>query len=233
MPSLYNSVVIHSKFFISAFTNFLTLSNMKHDWKKAEKEIYLPGTSPEIITVPAFNFFMIQGEGNPNDPFFGKYIEVLYSLSYAVKMAPRKGITPAGYVEYSVYPLEGVWDLTEKGKQHYNGTLNKNDLAFNLMIRQPGFVSDEFALETLERVKLKKPNQLLEKVKFCIIEEGECVQMLHLGRYDDEPASFERMESFCRSRQLTRTSGQHREIYLSDARKVSPDKLRTVLRFKV
>jgi hypothetical protein len=206
---------------------------MKLEWKKSEKAIYLPGTQPEIITLPAFKFFVIAGEGNPNDDFFGNYIEALYALSYAVKMSPRSGLAPEGYHDYAVYPLEGVWDLTEDAKKIYSGTLNKNDLVFNLMIRQPDFVSEGYALTTIEKTMKKKPNRMLEKVKFVVIEEGECIQMMHLGSYDAEPESFAKMEEFCRDRNLLRISRQHREIYLSDARKVSPDKLRTVLRFGV
>jgi hypothetical protein len=206
---------------------------MKHEWKIQEKAIYLPKAKPDIINVPAYKFFMMTGEGNPNDDFFGNYIEVLYALSYAVKMSPKSGLAPEGYYDYTVYPLEGVWDLSEDAKNRYAGTINKDDLVFNLMIRQPDFITEEYALEILERVKKKKPGELIKKTKFGIIEEGKCVQMMHVGSYDDEPASFAQMEEFCTSHGFKRTGRQHREIYLSDARKVSPEKLRTVLRFQV
>ena len=101
------------------------------------------------------------------------------------------------------------------------------------MIRQPDFVTEDLAYDTLERTKIKKPHLLLEKVKFETIEEGSCVQMLHIGSYDSEPDSFKIMEEFAKSLNLSRTSHQHREIYLSDPRKVPPEKLKTVLRFKV
>ncbi len=206
---------------------------MKQDWKKNEKGIYLPKTSPEVITVPAFKFFMIEGKGNPNDAFFGEYIGILYSLSYAVKMYPKSGNSPQGYYEYTVYPLEGVWDISEEAKKNPGGKFSKNDLAFNLMIRQPEFVTCDFAQEILERIRMKKPNLLLDEVRFGIIEEGRCVQMMHLGRYDDEPESFVKMEAFTEKNGLRRESKVHREIYLSDARKVRGDKLKTVLRFRV
>ncbi|MFN8241396.1 MAG: GyrI-like domain-containing protein [Bacteroidales bacterium] len=206
---------------------------MKLDWKKGEKEYYLPKTSPAIIKVPAFKFFMIEGEGNPNDPFFGDYISVLYSLSYAVKMSPKKGNSPAGYVEYTVYPLEGVWDLKEEARNMDHGKIDKNSLVFNLMIRQPDFVDTDFAAKIIETTASKKPHPLLEKVRFGIIEEGKCVQMMHLGSYDDEPGSFARMHEFCKANSLERMSMVHREIYLSDARKVTADKLKTVLRFRI
>ena len=206
---------------------------MKHDWKKDDKAFYLPKNKPEIITIPAFKFFSIRGEGNPNDNFFAEYIGVLYALSYAVKMSPKQGFAPDNYFEYSVFPLEGVWDITDEAKAAFTGKIDKNSLVFNLMIRQPDFVTEAFAQETLERVRKKKPHVLLEKVKFETIEEGNCVQMMHLGPYDAEPLSFEQMTLFTESLGKTRKSHLHREIYLSDARKVSPEKLKTVLRFCV
>jgi len=206
---------------------------MKHEWRKKEKEFYLPKKKPVSIKIPKYKFFTIDGKGNPNDEFFPEYIGVLYSLSYAVKMSPKKGLAPEGYYEYTVYPLEGVWDISEEAKQNYDGKLDKNDLIFKLMIRQPEFVTEDFAEKMIEITTKKKPNSLLDKVKFEEIEEGNCVQMMHLGSYDDEPASFTLMKEFCVENGFKRLSGNHREIYLSDARKVAAEKLKTVLRFKV
>ncbi len=206
---------------------------MKHEWRKHEKDIYLPKQKPVLINIPAFNYFTIEGKGNPNDDFFAEYIGVLYSLAYAAKMSPKKGITLEGYFDYTVYPLEGVWDISDKAKQNYSGKLNKNDLVFKLMIRQPEFVTNEFADQIIDITKKKKPHKLLEEVKYETIEEGKCVQMLHVGSYDSEPASFAKMEEFCEENELERFSKKHREIYLSDARKVVAEKLKTVLRYKV
>ena len=206
---------------------------MKHDWKKNDKQFYLPKNKPETIVVPKFNYYTIEGKGNPNDDFFADYIGVLYSLSYAIKMSQKQGFEPDGYEEYTVFPLEGVWDIDEEAKKNYNGTLDKNALVFKLMMRQPDFVSADFALETIERTKKKKPHQLLERVKFEAIEDGLCVQMLHEGSYDSEPVSFLKMKEFADEKNLVRISHSHREIYLSDARKVTADKLKTVLRFRV
>jgi hypothetical protein len=206
---------------------------MKHDWKRNDKQFYLPKNKPETIVVPKFNFFTIEGKGNPNDDFFADYIGVLYSLSYAIKMSPKQGFAPDSYAEYTVFPLEGVWDIDDEAKKNYNGTLDKNALVFKLMMRQPDFVSAGFALEAIERTKKKKPHPLLEKVKFETIEDGLCVQMLHEGSYDSEPASFMKMKEFADAKNLVRLSQSHREIYLSDARKVPADKLKTVLRFLV
>lgn len=206
---------------------------MKQDWKKNEKQFYLPKNKPELISIPNFKFYTIEGTGNPNDDFFTEYIGVLYSLSYGIKMSPKKGIEPKGYFDYTVYPLEGVWDLNEEAKKNYDGKINKNDLVFKLMIRQPDFVDSNFAMQILELTKKKKPHDLLEKVKFEEIHEGDCIQMLHLGSYDSEPESFSMMESFAKQENYIRKAKTHREIYLSDARKVSPEKLKTILRFGV
>jgi hypothetical protein len=209
------------------------MSVMIHEWKKVEKGIYLPGTKPELTNIPAFNFFSIVGKGDPNDKHFAEYIGVLYSLSYAIKMSPKKGFAPENYFEYTVYPLEGVWDISEETKKNPAAKLDKNTLVFNLMMRQPDFVSYEFAVKIIELTKKKKPHPLLEFVKFISIEEGNCIQMLHTGSYDNEPDSFKRMEDFCIENKFERESKRHREIYLSDARKVSQEKLKTVLRFKI
>jgi hypothetical protein len=206
---------------------------MKHEWKKDDKQFYLPKRKPEIIVVPKFSFFSIEGKGNPNDDSFAEYISALYSLSYAVKMSPKQGVAPKDYFEYSVFPLEGVWDIDDEAKKSFNGTIDKNSLVFKLMMRQPGFVEENFAAETIERTKKKKPHVLFDKVKFEPIEDGLCVQMLHSGSYDTEPESFKLMEEFTNSENLKRISHIHREIYLSDARKVPAEKLKTVLRFQV
>lgn len=204
-----------------------------HDWRKVEKSFYLPKKKPEIIDVPKLKFFSIYGEGNPNSDGFPDYIQALYSLSYAIKMSDKKGLEPVGFYPYKVYPLEGVWSITDEAKETFTGTINKDDLVFDLMIRQPEFVDEDYALETIDRTKEKKGLPLLDKVEFKEFSEGLCVQMMHLGSYDDEPATFEIMEKFAEENNLNRVSKIHREIYLSDARKVAPEKLKTVLRFQV
>ena len=206
---------------------------MKHEWKKTEKQFYLPKNKPELICIPKFKFYTIEGKGNPNDDFFAEYIGVLYSLSYGVKMSPKKGIEPKGYFDYTVYPLEGTWDLNENAKKSFDGKINKNDLVFKLMMRQPDFVECDFAMQILDQTKMKKPHNLLDQVRFEEIAEGDCIQMLHLGSYESEPESFRIMENFAQQENFSRKTKTHREIYLSDARKISPDKLQTVLRFSV
>jgi len=206
----------------------------KHEWRKQEKAVYLPKNKPEVIDIPAYSFLIIDGQGNPNSEAFAECIGVLYSLSYAIKMTPKKMETPpSGYCDYTVYPLEGIWDITDEAKKTFDGTINKDDLVFRLMIRQPDFVDESFFQQMLAQVKEKKPHPLLDQVKFETITDGPCVQMLHIGSYDDEPASFQIMEDFANAEGLTRLSKRHREIYLSDFRKVPADKLKTVLRFQV
>lgn len=207
---------------------------MKLDWKKSDKSYYLPGTEPARVSVPAFKFFAVKGSGDPNGAAFKEYVQALYALSYAVKMSPKSGRAPAGYIDYSVYPLEGVWDISDEAKRGsgYSAS-DKSVLEFDLMIRQPDFVDEGYALDTMARVASKKKLNALSGIRFVAIEEGECVQMLHRGPYDDEPASFARMEAYCAAHGLERASLTHREIYLSDPGKAASENMRTVLRFRV
>lgn len=204
---------------------------MKFEWKKHEKEFYMPKNNPEFVTIPQGKFFVIKGKGNPNDEHFSEEVGVLYSLSYAVKMMPKSGITPEGYFDYTVFPLEGVWDISEEGKSQNN--LNKNELIYTIMIKQPDFVTEEIAIKAIEIVKKKKPHPLLDNVVFNSAQDGLCVQMLHIGAYDDESNSFARMKEYCEKNNLKRITKVHREIYISDARKTEPSKLKTVLRYQV
>ena len=204
---------------------------MKYEWRKQEKNLYIPKQKPELVTIPEQKFFLIKGIGNPNENEFAEKIGVLYSLAYAVRMMPKQGYTPAGYFEYTVYPLEGIWDLTEEGKKL--DTLNKDELLYTIMIRQPDFVTKELVDRAFEQVEKKKPHPFLNDVRFGTFQDGLSVQMLHVGPYDDEPQSFKVMNEFIKNNNLEKTSLQHREIYLSDFRKVEPSKLKTVLRYKV
>ncbi|MCX6153236.1 MAG: GyrI-like domain-containing protein [Candidatus Kapabacteria bacterium] len=207
---------------------------MKYEWRKAEKKFYLPATNPELIEIPQMNYFIIDGKGNPNDEFFGQYIQALYTLSYSIKMSPKKNNAPDNYFDYTVYPLEGVWDLTDAAKNLYNGSFNKNDLIFRLMIRQPNFVNENYAKEIIEKTqKDNLGNPLIAKTTFETLNEGLCVQMTHIGSYDDEPASFAKMEQFCEKSNLIRAKMTHKEIYLSDPRRTETSKLKTALRIEV
>lgn len=204
---------------------------MKWEWKKQEKDLYLPKGEPTIVNVPKQKFFTICGKGNPNSEEFGEKISVLYSLAYAVRMMPKGGFTPEGYFEYTVYPLEGLWDFTEEGRK--SEVMNKDELLYKIMIRQPEFVTEEVVQRAFEIVRKKKPQRFLEDAKFEEIEDGLAVQILHIGPYDDEPRSFQKMKEFIAENRLRISTLQHREIYISDASKTEKEKLKTVLRYMV
>lgn len=201
----------------------------KIDYKKDFKYLYFPKIVPDIVEVPKMPFIMVSGSGDPNGEEFVSAVEALYSLSYAVRMSYKSDDVPAGYYEYTVFPLEGVWDLLDRTKP----ATDKNNLKYTIMIRQPDFLTENEYMRFLEQTKRKKSNPFLEKVCFEHVEEGLCCQMMHMGSFDDEPISFARMEAFCAENGYIRTSKLHREIYLSDPRKTTPEKQKTVLRFHV
>jgi hypothetical protein len=179
--------------------------------------------------VPAMRFAIINGEGDPNGEEFALATAALYSLSYTVKMSYKSKEIPEGFYDYTVFPLEGVWDLVDKTKP----ITDKNNYAYSIMIRQPDFLTNELFEKFITITKKKKPNVYLDKIKYDTITEGLCCQMLHLGSYDNESASFDIMRQFCKDNGYERISLKHREIYLSDPRKTEASKLKTVLRFKV
>ena len=206
----------------------MTLSG-KVDYRKDFKAFYVPKTSPEIIEVPKMPFLMVDGSGDPNGGAFIEATEALYSLSYTVKMSYRSDDAPAGYYEYTVFPLEGVWDLLDRSKP----ATDKSNLKYTIMIRQPDFLTEQSFERFLEQTKRKKTNPFLEKVRFEHASDGLCCQIMHIGSFDEEPASFARMEAFCKEQGLVRVSLLHREIYLSDPRRTEQAKLKTALRFPV
>lgn len=210
---------------------------MKYEWRKKDKELYMPSTHPIVVTVPAMQYLTVEGNGHPGGEMFTECIEALYGMSYGIKMSPKGGDAPEGYYEYTVFPLEGIWSLDKKGIEKYKeGTLIidlKHHLAYKLMIRQPEFVQNDFVEVVRHKVMEKKSNSKLKEVKLEQLEEGKCVQMLHIGSYDLEPRSFELMEQFAKDEGLVRKGKNHKEIYISDVRRVSQDKLKTTLRFWV
>lgn len=201
----------------------------KIEYKKHFKQLYLPKDMPNIIDVPKMSFICVEGAGDPNGEEFSKNIEILYALSYAVKMSYKSKDVPAGYYEYTVFPLEGVWDLVDKNLPH----TNKDNLKYNIMIRQPDFLTAELFERFKAQTEKKKPELSIGNAMFEDIHEGLCVQMMHKGSYDDEPASFKIMEQFCKDSGYTRTDLTHREIYISDPRKTEESQRNTVLRFKI
>ena len=204
---------------------------MKHEWKKHEKEIYIPDDKPVIVTVPKYNYFMIEGKGNPNTEDFASRIELLYSLSYSIKMLPKKGFIPGGYFDYSVYPLEGMWDSSQDLNDE--GEIDKEKLVYTLMIRQPEFVTEAVARMTEVKLISTKPHPLINEVKFGSIEDGLCVQLMHTGSYNNEKQSFEKMNTFIEQNGLKRKDLLHREVYINDPSKTVEEKRKTVLRYRV
>lgn len=201
------------------------MTSIKYEWKKQEKEFYLPPDNPRIITVPRHKFFAIKGTGDPNGSDFAERVGVLYSLAYSIRMMPKSGFVPEGYFEYTVYPLEGIWETAD--------IRDKSAYIYTVMIRQPDFVSDKTAARAMETVGRKKPHPFLEEAFLCEMEDGLSVQMMHNGDYDEEPRSFAEMQRFMAETGLIRVGDSHREIYLSDPEKTERDKLKTVLRYRV
>ena len=204
---------------------------MKYEWRKQEKNLYFPKEKPQLITIPPMKFFMISGQGDPNKEEFSEKVGVLYSLAYAVRMMPKTGYTPEGYFEYTVYPLEGLWDLTEEGRKAEK--LDKDQLLYTIMIRQPDFVTQEVVDLAFENVRKKKNHPLLDSVTFEIMEDGLSVQMMHIGSFDEEPRTFKQMKDFISENNLQMRTLKHREIYISDLRRTEKNKLKTVLRYLV
>ncbi|WP_251865596.1 GyrI-like domain-containing protein [Enterococcus malodoratus] len=205
---------------------------MKYEWRKEEKQFYLP-KKIEIQTIPKYKFICLTGHGNPNSDLFGEQVAALYALSYALRMKLKKGELGEPF-EYTVYPLEGVWTSeTDPG----DGPVNKDELIYRIMIRQPDRLTKEDFLAVVEPTFKKKQNSYIKEAEFIEYEEGRVVQMIHLGSYDDEPASFTKMHEFMKENNLHKTTTMgdfiHREIYLSDPRKVDSAKQKTVLRYKL
>lgn len=204
-------------------------SPKKVDYKKDFKWLYLPKEKPELVEVPELLYLTIEGSGSPDAPAFSEAVEALYALSYGVKMSYKSASVPEGYYEYTVFPLEGVWDLID----YTAATLDKDNFKYTLMIRQPDFLTPALFERFLAEALKKKPGLPLSRVELTTLTEGPCCQMLHLGSYADEPASFAAMEAYCAEQGLVRASKTHREIYLSDPRKTETAKLKTALRFRV
>lgn len=203
--------------------------NTKHEYRKHEKELYDPKNTPRRIDVPSLNYIAINGKGNPNTEEFSQKIEALFTLAYTLKMFPRKGVVIKDYFDYTVYPLEGVWDLSEKGR--LESQLNKDELVYTIMIRQPFFITDEYFKQAVE-LNLHK-NRLVSDVYWHSTLPNTSVQILHIGSFDTEPASFSKIDEFCELNGLKRQSHLHREIYLSDFRKTKMDALKTILHVEV
>lgn len=208
---------------------------MSYDYKKQFKELYQPKPVPSVIDVPEMVFIQVDGRGNPND-IDGEYqsaVEMLYALSYTIKMMPKSGETPKDYFEYVVPPLEGLWWLDNNEDVDFR---DKSRYCWTSMIRQPEFVTEEVYAKACEIVAKKKPNLDLAKARLTRFAEGLCVQCMHIGSFDNEPATLESMKKYMADNALTcdlSDTRRHHEIYLSDPRKIDIQKMKTILRYPV
>ncbi len=210
------------------------VSAMAFDFKKEYKEFYMPKDKPEIISVPKMNYIAVRGKGDPNDEN-GEYkaaIGLLYGIAFTIKMSKKGDHQINGYFDYVVPPLEGFWWMEGKDGIDY---AHKEDFCWISVIRLPDFVSEyDFDWAVNEATNKKKLD--FSKVEFLTIEEGLCVQCMHIGSYDDEPVTVAMMHEFMEQLgyELGITDKRlHHEIYLSDARKVAPEKLKTVIRHPI
>ena len=207
---------------------------MAFDFRKEFKEFYMPKDRPEIVTVPRMNFIAVRGAGDPNEEggAYQEAIGILYALAYTLKMSYKSDYAIEGFFEYVVPPLEGFWRQDGTVGIDYG---NKAAFQWISVIRLPDFVTEK-DLAWAKETAAKKKKIDCSAAEFLTLEEGLCVQILHVGPFDAEPASVARMDAFLREQGYENDfSGerQHHEIYLSDARKVSPEKWRTVIRHPI
>jgi len=207
---------------------------MSFDYKKEYKEFYMPKNKPSIVTVPIMNYAAVRGKGNPNDEN-GEYavsVSLLYGIAYTIKMSYKGEHKIDGYFEYVVPPLEGFW--RQNGIDGPDCT-HKENFQFISAIRLPDFVTKEDFDWAAEEAAGKK-KQDFSKVEFFTYDEGECVQCMHLGPYDDEPSTIAAMHEYAEKNGYTvdiTDTRYHHEIYLSDPRRTAPDKLKTVVRHPI
>lgn len=207
---------------------------MAFDFKKEYKEFYLPKKKPGIIDIPSMNFVAISGKGDPNEEggTYKEAIELLYGIAYTIKMSYKSKYSIEGFFEYVVPPLECLWWMVDMKSIDYN---RKKYLRWISMIRIPDFVKEtDFEWAVKEATRKKKKD--FSKVMYLQHKEGLCVQCMHMGAYDNEPATIRQMEEYANKKGYTTditSSRLHHEIYLKDPRKCSPEKLKTVIRIPV
>ena len=207
---------------------------MPFDFKKEYREFYLPPAKPQFVEVPSMNYVAVRGAGNPNEEN-GAYhaaIGLLYGVAFTLKMSPKAGHTIDGFFEYVVPPLEGFW--WQDGVDGFD-TTRKQDFQWISCIRLPDFITrDDFDWAISEATRKKKMD--FSSVEFLSLQEGLCVQCMHIGPFDDEPATVAAMDAFLDANGYVNdfsATRLHHEIYLSDARKVEPARWKTVLRHPV
>ena len=207
---------------------------MAFDYKKEYKEFYLPKAEPSIIDVPEMNFIAIRGSGDPNEED-GEYktaVGLLYGIAYTIKMSKKTDHQIKGYFDYTVPPLEGFW--FQEGIQGVDYS-RKQDFRWISVIRLPDFVSEEEFRWAVREAETKK-KQDFSKVEFMTLAEGLCVQCMHTGPYDDEPATVQKMHDYAEREGYVPDFSDtrlHHEIYLSDPRRTAAEKLKTVIRHPV
>jgi hypothetical protein len=208
---------------------------MAFDFKKEYKSLYAPTEKPSVVDVPEMTFIMVDGKGNPNTiAEYKAALEVLYGLSYGVKMSKMGGAQPEGYFDFVVPPLEGLWWNANGGV--VTDITDKDRFCWTSMIRQPDFVTPEVFESIKTAVAKKKAGLDLSLARLQKFSEGLCAQILHVGSYDDEPRSTAVLEKFIAdsgySSDFT-NKHRHHEIYFSDPRKVAPEKLKTIIRYPI
>ncbi|MDP4182161.1 MAG: GyrI-like domain-containing protein [Bacillota bacterium] len=200
------------------------------DYKKEYKDLYMPKNKPMLITVPDINFIMVDGKGDPNNnPSFESGVELLYGLSYAIKMSKMKGNKPEGYFEYVVPPLEGLWSVNSG---EFSLDIRDNWI-WTIMIRQPDFVDENVFKWACVELNKKKTELDIKRARLERFKEGLCVQIMHNGPYSTEPESMKKLYEFIGQEGLKDgigIVGKHHEIYISDPRKAKPETMKTVLR---
>ena len=201
---------------------------MKYEWKKNEKNLYGVKQKPQLIEIPSAYYIMIKGEGNPNESDFSNRISALYSLAYGIKMLFKNMDDKKNeYSDFTVFPLEGIWEKSDDEE------FDKNKLKYTIMIKQPYFITKEIFELAFEKVKKKKPNELYDEVSFDCIESKKTIQILHIGSFDTEIESFEKLDNFASEMNLERSEKLHTEIYLNNKNRTAEDKLKTILRYTV
>ncbi len=210
---------------------------MAFDFKKEYKEYYLPKNNPQIVTIPKMNYISVQGFGNPNkeDGLYKHSIEILYSVAYTLKMSYKTDYKIEGFFEYVFTPLEGLLWVSDKCKQFFDGK-DKEAFQWISLIRLPDFVTQKDFDWAVDSATKKKKGLDCSQAKFLTIDEGLCVQMMHIGDYDSEPQSISLMEDYINQNNYANDINEnrhHHEIYLSDPRKVAADKCKTVIRIPI
>ena len=208
---------------------------MPFDFKKEYKEFYMPKQIPAVITVPPMNYIAVSGTGNPNDENGGykEAVGLLYAVAYTLKMSKKSGYEMNGFFDYVVPPLEGLWWQQDSDERiDYS---RKDDFSWISMIRIPDFVSTD-DVEWAKQTASKKKGLDCTKVEFMDLDEGLCVQIMHVGSYDSEPETVRLMDDYLKAEGYEKDINdvrRHHEIYLSDPRKADPSRMKTVIRHPI